>query len=44
MQVSDKLMEVNARAFVTQKLASAWLSMRLDVLGLCVLVGSGECA
>lgn len=34
-------METNACAFVSQKLASAWLAMRLDLLGLLVLTGCG---
>lgn len=39
---SDELMEVNAFAFVTLKLCSAWLAMRLDIIGLIVLTGTGE--
>eukprot|EP00197_Chlamydomonas_leiostraca_P002886 CAMPEP_0202857580 /NCGR_PEP_ID=MMETSP1391-20130828/470_1 /ASSEMBLY_ACC=CAM_ASM_000867 /TAXON_ID=1034604 /ORGANISM="Chlamydomonas leiostraca, Strain SAG 11-49" /LENGTH=1463 /DNA_ID=CAMNT_0049536397 /DNA_START=117 /DNA_END=4508 /DNA_ORIENTATION=- len=39
--VSDELMERNAAAFVTQKLAAAWLACRLDILGLVVLTGCG---
>eukprot|EP00798_Chlamydomonas_sp_ICE-L_P013600 gene13600-19473_t len=39
--VSDRLMETNAKAFVTQKLASAWLAMRLDIMGLAILTGTG---
>ncbi|MEW5311498.1 MAG: hypothetical protein WDW38_003208 [Sanguina aurantia] len=39
--VSDELMEVNAFAFVTLKLCSAWLAMRLDIIGLIVLTGTG---
>lgn len=39
--VSDSLMEHNANAFITQKLAGAWLAMRLDFLGLLVLTGTG---
>ena len=35
-------MERNAYAFVTQKLAAAWLAMRLDVMGLLILTGTGE--
>lgn len=34
-------MEDNANAFVTLKLASAWLAMRLDLLGLLILTGCG---
>jgi len=40
-KVSDGLMEENAYAFITMKLASAWLAMRLDFLGILVLVGTG---
>jgi ATP-binding cassette subfamily C (CFTR/MRP) protein 1 len=32
LQVSDELMERNANAFMTQKLAAGWLAMRLDVM------------
>jgi len=35
---SDALMEDNAFAYVTQKAAASWLSLRLDVIGLAVLV------
>ncbi|GFR43059.1 hypothetical protein Agub_g4065 [Astrephomene gubernaculifera] len=38
---SDGLMERNAHAFVTQKLAAGWLACRLDVLGLAVLTLCG---
>ncbi len=34
-------MEVNANAFMTLKLAAAWLAMRLDLMGLGVLTGCG---
>lgn len=34
-------MEENAYAFITMKLAAAWLAMRLDFLGILVLVGCG---
>ncbi len=40
--VSDGLMERNAHAFVTQKLAAGWLAMRLDILGLGVLTLAGK--
>lgn len=30
-----------SNAFVTQKLAAAWLAMRLDMLGLAVLTACG---
>lgn len=39
---SDVLMERNAHAFVTQKLAAGWLACRLDMLGLTVLTLCGE--
>ncbi|KAG1673861.1 hypothetical protein FOA52_012886 [Chlamydomonas sp. UWO 241] len=39
--VSDGLMERNAMVYVTQKLAAAWLAMRLDWIGLAVLTGTG---
>ena len=39
--VSDSLMETNAHAFVTQKLAASWLAMRLDILGLAIVTGTG---
>jgi ATP-binding cassette subfamily C (CFTR/MRP) protein 1 len=39
---SDVLMERNAYAFVTQKLAAGWLACRLDMLGLTVLTLCGE--
>ena len=42
LQVSYGFMERNAYAFVTQKLAAAWLAMRLDVMGLLILTGTGE--
>ncbi|GLC46288.1 hypothetical protein PLESTB_000995200 [Pleodorina starrii] len=38
---SDGLMERNAHAFVTQKLAAGWLACRLDMLGLLVLTLAG---
>ncbi len=38
----DALLERNAHAFVTQKLAAGWLAMRLDVLGLAALTLAGE--
>ncbi|GLI66142.1 hypothetical protein VaNZ11_009876 [Volvox africanus] len=38
---SDDLMERNAHAFVTQKLAAGWLACRLDMLGLIVLTLAG---
>lgn len=41
--VSDGLMERNAHAFITQKLAAGWLAMRLDILGLGVLTLAGKC-
>lgn len=41
VQLSYRLMEQNANAFVTLKLASAWLAMRLDLLGLMILTGCG---
>eukprot|EP00879_Flechtneria_rotunda_P033234 GHRR01036786.1.p1 GENE.GHRR01036786.1~~GHRR01036786.1.p1 ORF type:complete len:317 (+),score=106.91 GHRR01036786.1:90-1040(+) len=31
-------MELNAYAFVTQRAAASWLAMRLDFLGLCILM------
>lgn len=40
--LSDQLMERNAHAFVTQKLASGWLACRLDMLGLLVLTLAGK--
>ncbi len=40
--LSDDLMERNAEAFVTQKLAAGWLASRLDVLGLAVLTICGR--
>jgi len=40
-QLSDRMMEDNACAFVTLKLASSWLAMRLDLLGLIILTGTG---
>lgn len=41
LQLSDHMMEDNAYAFVTLKLASSWLAMRLDLLGLIILTGTG---
>ncbi|KXZ51207.1 hypothetical protein GPECTOR_13g694 [Gonium pectorale] len=38
---SDGLMERNAHAFITQKLASSWLASRLDMLGLAILTLCG---
>lgn len=38
---SDVMMEKNAQAFVTMKLAAAWLAMRLDVLGVLIVTGTG---
>ena len=35
-------MERNAFAFVTQKLAASWLAMRLDVIGMLILTGTGQ--
>lgn len=40
-KVSDGLMERNAHAYVTQKLAASWLAMRLDILGLLIVTGTG---
>jgi ATP-binding cassette subfamily C (CFTR/MRP) protein 1 len=34
---SDALMELNAAAFVSQRAASAWLAVRLDLLGVVVI-------
>lgn len=34
-------MERNANAYTSQKLTAAWLAMRLDVLGILVLTGTG---
>jgi len=42
VQVSYNYMERNAFAFVTQKLAAAWLAMRLDVIGMLILTGTGQ--
>lgn len=39
--LSDTLMEENAYAYVTQKAGAAWLAMRLDMLGLCILTLTG---
>ena len=41
LQVSDRLMKINADAFLTMKLAAGWLAMRLDIFGLVVLTGTG---
>ncbi|KAG2498469.1 hypothetical protein HYH03_003722 [Edaphochlamys debaryana] len=38
---SDALMQVNANAFITQKLAAGWLACRLDMIGLAVLTLAG---
>lgn len=36
--LSDSQIQINAAAFTTQKAASAWLSTRLDVIGLITLM------
>ena len=41
VQVSDELMEVNARAYVTLKLTASWLAMRLDMLSILIIAGTG---
>lgn len=38
---SDRMMEDNAFAFVTQKAVAAWLAMRLDLIGTFILCFSG---
>lgn len=35
---SDALMELNAAAFVSQRAAAGWLALRLDVLGVVVIL------
>lgn len=35
---SDALMELNAAAFVTQRAAAGWLALRLDLLGVLVIL------
>lgn len=34
-------MEVNARAYVTLKLTASWLAMRLDMLSILIIAGTG---
>lgn len=38
---SDALMELNAAAFVSQRAAAGWLSVRLDLLGVVVILLTG---
>jgi ATP-binding cassette subfamily C (CFTR/MRP) protein 1 len=38
---SDALMELNAAAFVSQRAAAGWLALRLDVLGVVVILLTG---
>lgn len=40
---SDALMELNAAAFVSQRAAAGWLALRLDVLGVVVILLTGVC-
>lgn len=35
---SDALMELNAAAFVSQRAAAGWLALRLDLLGVVVIL------
>ena len=39
--ISDSKIRTNCNAFVTQKLATSWLSMRLDVIGLITITLTG---
>lgn len=39
---SDALMELNAAAFVSQRAAAGWLALRLDVLGVVVILLTGK--
>lgn len=40
---SDALMELNAAAFVSQRAAAGWLALRLDLLGVLVILLTGGC-
>jgi ATP-binding cassette subfamily C (CFTR/MRP) protein 1 len=40
---SDALMELNAAAFVSQRAAAGWLAIRLDMLGVVVILLTGVC-
>ena len=41
VRMSDQLMDANSNAYITQRLAAAWLSMRLDAIGMIIVGMAG---
>jgi len=39
--LSDRLMEINAQGYVSLKLTASWLAMRLDIIGMLIIAGTG---